>query len=136
MTYRFVAHAAEGELDAEGDYIEAGVSEGADGTGFVLLFMCGAAEPDGQDVAWGFDTHCVVTADQGTAYGCVREAVLEGKVLRVRLEPSVLDALGLGDAEIEAMLDAPVEDTARFLDALRRVLAYGRPDALPARVVL
>lgn len=133
MTYRFVAHAAEGELDAEGDYIEAGIAEGADGAGFALLFMCGAAEPDEQDVALGLDTHCVVTAEQGTAYGCVREAELEGKVLRVRLEPSALDALGLGDAEIEATLDAPAEDTARFLDALRRVLAYGRPDALPVR---
>ncbi|MGY0059249.1 Imm10 family immunity protein [Streptomyces sp. LZ34] len=136
MTYRFMARAAEGELDAEGAYVEAGIAEGADGSGFVLLFMCGYEEPDEQDVALGLDTHCVVTADQGTAYGCVREAVLEGKVLRVCLEPSALDALGLADAEIEATLDAPAEDTARFLEALRRVLAYGRPDALPARVAI
>ncbi|MEU6759778.1 hypothetical protein [Streptomyces sp. NPDC046685] len=33
------------------------------------------------------DTHCLVTAGQRTAYGCVREAVLEGSVLRVVLDP-------------------------------------------------
>ncbi|MER5267577.1 Imm10 family immunity protein [Actinosynnema sp. NPDC002837] len=134
MSHRFVARAVGVEIDPDGYFIEAGVAEGPDGSGFVLLFMCDGGEPDDQDVSLGLDTHCLVTADQGTAYGCVREAVLTDDVLRVSLDPSALDALGLEDAEIEAVLDAPAEDIARFREVLARVLAYGREDARPARV--
>ncbi|MFD5623789.1 hypothetical protein [Streptomyces yangpuensis] len=56
----------------------------------MLLFQRGEDEPDEQEVALGFDTHCLVTADQGTAYGCVREVSLTGNVLRVSLDPSSL----------------------------------------------
>lgn len=136
MSYRFVARAVGVEIDPDGYFIEAGVAEGPDGSGFVLLFMCDGAEPDEQDVSLGLDTHCVVTADQGTAYGCVREAVLTDDVLRVSLDPSSLDALRLEDAEIEAVLEAPAEDIARFREVLARVLAYGREDARPARVAI
>jgi hypothetical protein len=82
------------------------------------------------------DTHCLVTANQGTAYGCVRTVVLSGNVLRVSLEPSALAAPGLQDAEIEAVLEAPAEDIARFREVLPQVLAYGREDARPAHVDL
>ncbi|WP_460064320.1 hypothetical protein [Streptomyces sp. YKOK-I1] len=57
------------------------------------------------------DTHCLVTPDQGTAYGCVREVELDGEVLRVTLEPS-------------------------SLEVLPRILAYGRPDARPRLIKL
>ncbi|MEV5343064.1 Imm10 family immunity protein [Streptomyces sp. NPDC052676] len=134
MTLRFVARAAGTERDP--DFIEAGVAEGADGSGFLLSFMCGAGEPDEQDVSLGMDTHCLVTAGQGTAYGCVRSAVLDGNVLRVLLDPSALPALGLADAEIEAVLEAPAEDIAAFRAVLPEVLAYGREDARPERVMV
>src|SRR5436190_15634232 len=114
MTYRFVARAAGAEIDPDGDFIEAGVAEGEDGSGFVMLFMCDAKEPDGQEVSFGMDTHCLVTANQGTAYGCVRTAVLSGNVLRVSLDPAALAALGLEDTEVEAVLEEPAEDIARF----------------------
>jgi hypothetical protein len=134
MTLRFVARAAGTERDP--DFIEAGIAEGTDGSGFVLSFMCGGDEPDEQDVALGMDTHCLVTAGQGTAYGCVRSVVLDGNVLRVSLDPSSLPALGLVDAEIEAILEAPAEDVAAFRAVLPEVLAYGREDARPERVVV
>ncbi|MFF4573689.1 hypothetical protein [Streptomyces sp. NPDC001410] len=70
MTYRFVARAAGAEIDPDGDFVEAGVAEGEDGSGFVMLFMCDGQEPDDQEVSLGMDTHCLVTANQGTAYGC------------------------------------------------------------------
>jgi hypothetical protein len=106
MTIRFVARAAGADVDPDGDFTAAGLSEGADGSGFVLLFQCGALEPDEQDVVLGLDTHCLVTADQGTAYGCVREAVLAGNVLTVSLDPAALDDLGLDDPEIEGASSA------------------------------
>jgi hypothetical protein len=134
MTYRFVARAAGTEIDPDGDFLEAGIAEGEDGSGFVMLFMCDGKEPDDQEVSLGMDTHCLVTADQGTAYGCVRAAVLSGNVLRVSLEPSALPALGLEETEIEAVLEAPAEDIARFREVLPQVLAYGREDARPDRV--
>ena len=134
MTYRFVARAAGAEIDPDGDFIEAGVAEGDGGSGFVMLFMCDGKDPDDQEVSLGMDTHCLVTANQGTAYGCVRTAVLSENVLRVSLEPSALAALGLEDTEIEAVLEAPAEDIARFREVLPQVLAYGRKDARPERI--
>lgn len=134
MTYRFVAHAASAEIDA--DFIEAGIAEGPDGNGFVMQFMCDAGEPDDQEVSLGLDTHCLVTAGQGTAYGCVQEAVLVGNVLHISLDPSALEALGLDHAEIEATLEAPAEDITRFREVLAQVLAYGREDALPIQVAV
>ncbi|MFF8905412.1 hypothetical protein [Streptomyces olivaceoviridis] len=134
MTFRFVARAAGAEMDPDGDFMEAGLAEGEDGSGFVMLFMCDGTEPDGQEVSLGMDTHCLVTANQGTAYGCVRTVVLNGNVLRVSLDASALAALGLEDTEIEAVLEAPAEDIARFREVLPQVLAYGREDARPKRV--
>ncbi|MFC5955870.1 hypothetical protein ACFP51_15710 [Streptomyces pratens] len=66
MTHRFVACDVGAETGPDGYFIEAGI---ADLDGFVMLFQCGGDEPDEQEVALGFDTHCLVTADQGTAYG-------------------------------------------------------------------
>ncbi|MFF7447426.1 MULTISPECIES: Imm10 family immunity protein [unclassified Streptomyces] len=137
MTYRFVARVAGAEIDLDYDcFIEAGVAESEDGSGFFMMFQCSADEPDEQDVSLGLDTHCVVTPDQGTAYGCVRSAELTGNVLRISLAPEALPALDLADPEIEAVLEAPAEDIARFREVLPRVLAYGREDARPAHVAI
>lgn len=136
MTYRFTARAATTEIDPDGYFIEAALAEGEDGSGFVLMFMAGEEEPDDQDVALGMDTHCLVTAGQGTAYGCVREAVLTGDVLRVSLDPEALEGLRLNDSEIEAVIDAPAADIALFRQVLAQVLAYGRADAAPRRVAV
>lgn len=79
--------------------------------------MCDFGEPDAQEVSLGMDTHCLVTPDQGTAYGCVRLVELDGDVLRVTLDPASLDELGLTDPVIEAVLCAPEADTARLRPA-------------------
>ncbi|GGS88355.1 hypothetical protein GCM10010254_05310 [Streptomyces chromofuscus] len=114
----------------------AGVAESDDEDGFSLLFMCDFEEPDAQEVSLGMDTHCLVTPDQGTAYGCVREVELDGDVLRVTLDPSSLDALGLADPIVEALLRAPAVDVARMREVLSRILAYGRPGAHPRLINL
>ncbi|MFE6225517.1 MULTISPECIES: Imm10 family immunity protein [unclassified Streptomyces] len=131
MTFRFTARIACTEIDPEGGFIEAALAEDEDGSGFILMFMADAAEPDAQEAALGMDTHCLVTADQGTAYGCVREAVLKGNVLRIVLDPESLESLRLDDGEIEAVIEAPDEDIAAFRQVLRRVLGYGRAEAVP-----
>jgi thiamine biosynthesis lipoprotein ApbE len=136
MTFRFTARVASTEIDPDGYFTEAGLAESADGRGFILSFMAGEEEPDDQEIALGMDTHCLVTAGQGTAYGCVREAVLEGNVLRILLDPEALESLRLEDSEIEAVIEAPAHDVSRFREILARVLAYGRADALPARVAV
>ncbi|WP_405896170.1 hypothetical protein [Streptomyces sp. NBC_00727] len=99
-----------------------------------MMFMAGEEEPDDQEVALGMDTHCLVTARQGTAYGCVREAVLTGNVLRIALDPEALADLRLTDPGIEAVIEAPAEDIRQFREVLAQVLGYGRADAVPARV--
>lgn len=107
----------------------AGVAESDDEEAFSLLFMCSFDEPDAQDRCLGVDTHCVVTPDQNAAYGCIHE--LDGDVRRVALDPSSLDALGLADPVVEALLRAPAADVARLREVLPRVVTYGRPDARP-----
>lgn len=109
----------------------AGVAESDDEEAFSLLFMCGFDEPDAQEVRLGMDTHCLVTPDQGTAYGCVREVELDGDVLRVTLDPLSLDDLGLADPVVEVLLRAPAADVARLREVLPRILVYGRSDARP-----
>ncbi|MEU0163672.1 Imm10 family immunity protein [Streptomyces sp. NPDC006261] len=134
MTYRFTARAARTEVDPDGYFTEAALAEGEDGSGFILMFMAGEKEPDDQEVALGMDTHCLVTAGQGTAYGCVREAVLTDDVLRISLAPEALEDLRLTDREIEAVIEAPAEDIGQFRKVLAQVLGYGRTDAVPIRV--
>ncbi|GGS72822.1 hypothetical protein GCM10010222_12050 [Streptomyces tanashiensis] len=134
MTYRFTARAARTEIDPDGYFTEAALAESEDGSGFIMMFMAGEEEPDDQEVALGMDTHCLVTAGQGTAYGCVREAVLTDNVLRVSLDPEALEDLRLTDPEIEAVIDAPAEDIRQFREVLAQVLRYGRVDAVTTRV--
>ncbi|MEU3480983.1 Imm10 family immunity protein [Streptomyces sp. NPDC033754] len=134
MTYRFTARAVRTEIDPDGYFTEAALAEGEDGSGFIMMFMAGEEEPDDQEVALGMDTHCLVTAGQGTAYGCVREAVLTGNVLRIALDPEALGDLRLTDPEIEAVIDASAEDIRQFREVLAQVLGYGRADAVPTRV--
>ncbi|MEV2254418.1 Imm10 family immunity protein [Streptomyces sp. NPDC050147] len=136
MTYRFTARAATTEIDPDGYFTEAALAEGEDGSGFILMFMAGEEDPDDQEVALGMDTHCLVTAGQGTAYGCVREAVLTGNVLRISLNPEALESLGLSDSKIEAVIEAPAKDIALFREVLARVLAYGRANAVPTRLAV
>ncbi|MFI8327152.1 hypothetical protein [Streptomyces sp. NPDC085529] len=66
----------------------------------------------------------------------MREAVLDGDVLRISLDPDALDSLRLDDGEVEAVLEAPAEDVARFREVLAKVLAYGRADAVPTRLAV
>ncbi|MEU9335072.1 Imm10 family immunity protein [Streptomyces sp. NPDC048290] len=131
MTHRFTARVTTAEVDPGNDMMQAGVAEDEDGEGFFLLFMSGITAPDQQAVALGLDSHCLVTPDQGTAYGCVREVVLTDRLLTVTLDPAALDDLHLMDPEIEVELDAPGEAVARFRETLTRVLSQGRPEARP-----
>ncbi|MEU3739913.1 MULTISPECIES: Imm10 family immunity protein [unclassified Streptomyces] len=133
MTHRFTARAATTEIDPDGYFKEAALAEEADGSGFILMFMAGEEEPDDQEVALGMDTHCLVTAGQGTAYGCVRAVTLTGNILRISLNPQALEALRLNDSDIEAVIEAPPADLSAFREVLAQVLAYGRADAVPHR---
>ncbi|MEU9393182.1 Imm10 family immunity protein [Streptomyces sp. NPDC048324] len=105
MVHRFTACAVTAEVDPDNDVMQVGVAEDEDGEGFFLLFMSNIGEPSRQNVALGRDSHCLVTADQGTAYGCVREVALSDRRLVVSLDPASLEELGLVDPEIEAELD-------------------------------
>ncbi|MQY03603.1 hypothetical protein ACRB68_16480 [Actinomadura sp. RB68] len=127
MTFK----ASEVGVDDDGEVLTAGVAEDQDG-GAVLMFMCMLDEPDEQDVHTGMDSYCVVTADQGTAYGAVTEIGIQAGVLRVVFAPEALPALGLPDPEVEVTLDADADAIAEFTEALKRILAYGRPEARPA----
>ncbi|MER6232947.1 Imm10 family immunity protein [[Kitasatospora] papulosa] len=132
MTYRFTARAVAAEVDVDGE-MQAGLAEyeDEDEEGFFLLFTRSVGEPSPQDVALGLDTYGVMTPDQCTAYGCVREVALVGSLLTVTLDPGCLDELELEEAEIEVRLDLSAEVIDELCDVLTKVLTYGRPDARP-----
>ncbi|MGW3328702.1 hypothetical protein [Streptomyces virginiae] len=46
----------------------------------------------------------------------------------------MLTAPGVDEPEIEATIEAPAEDVARFREVLARILTFGRADALPIHV--
>jgi hypothetical protein len=119
MTLRFTAQVACGLDDEdEDDCAMAGVAESDEGEAFSLFFMCDFEGPDAQEVSLGFDTHGLVTPGQGTAYGCVREATLDGDVLRVLLDPAALPAL-----ELEATERHPIPRPGREL----AIVEYASP---------
>ncbi|MES9537913.1 Imm10 family immunity protein [Actinomadura sp. NPDC000600] len=132
MAFTFTARAVGAETYEDDECFIAGVAEHEDGSGRQLTFMCSLYEPEDQDIATGMDSYCLVTPGQGTAYGGVREAVLKDRVLRIVVDPSNLEALGLNDSEIEVILDVEETQIRQFREGLRRVLAYGRPSERPA----
>jgi len=127
MMIRFTAQAAGADEYPEDEVLSAGVSETPAGEGVILIFQCCTCEPDDQDIALGMDTYCVVTENQGTAYGAVRELTLRNNVLRVAFDPDDLEALGLAEPEVEVTLDVDEES----IEQLRQILSYGRADARP-----
>ena len=129
MPIEFVAHVA----GVDDEYcLVAAVSERDDGTGRTLIFQAGDEAPDEQDVRLGMDTHCLVTENQGTAYGCVRELTIDGDRMRVVIAPDALADLGLDDAEIRVQLAVEAQSIEVLRDYLGRILTYGRPGAQPA----
>jgi hypothetical protein len=101
-----------------------------------LVLQCSLREPDVQDVASGMDTYCLVLADQAAAYGVVAEVTLRAGVLRLVVIPDAVETLGIADPVIEAVLIVDDPAIERLRRGLRRVLAYGRPDARPAVIQL
>lgn len=120
-----------GSVDEDSDHwcLSAGVSENLDGTGFALIFQRSLREPDEQDVALGMDSYCLVTAQQGTDYGCVTEVVRKDILLRVVVTPEATEPLGLDGTEFEATLELDRDVIEQLRDGLRRVLNYGRLSA-------
>ncbi|MGW7456755.1 Imm10 family immunity protein [Streptomyces sp. NPDC054797] len=116
------------EIDVHGE-MQAGVAE--EDEGFFLLFTSAIGEPSAQDISLGLGTYCVMTPDQCTAYGCVREVALTGSLLTVSLDPECLDDLELEEAKIEAVLDVPAESIDEMREVLAKVLTFGREEARP-----
>ena len=129
MVIKFVAHVS-GVDDEDG--LVAGVAENEDGTGRTLLFQAAGEPPDEQDVQLGMDTYCLVTEDQGTAYGCVRELTIDGTRMTVVVGREHLSDLGLSDEAIDVELAVPPEAVEVLRESLGRFLTYGRSDARPA----
>jgi len=78
------------------------------------------------------DTHCVVTDNQATAYGCVRELTIDGDRMQVIIASDALAELGLDDAEIRVQLAVDARSVEILREYLGRILTFGRPDAQPA----
>lgn len=126
MVLEFTARAVASDEDESENYRTAALAEQDDGEGLQFIFQSCIDEPDESDIETGMDTHCLVTADQATAYGCVKQAVLEGSILRLVFHEESLEDLGLPDSEVHVTLEAEEEEIREFGDVLSNILAYGR----------
>jgi len=124
----FVARVA--GVDDE-DCLVAAVAEREDGTGRTLVFQAGLEPPDEQEVRLGMDTYCLVTENHATAYGCVRELVIDGDHMHVVISAGALADLGLNEAVIRVELAVEAQSVELVRDYLERILTYGRRDARP-----
>jgi hypothetical protein len=96
------------------------------------MFQAGHEPPDEQDVRLGMDTYCLVTENQGTAYGFVRELTIDGDRMHVIIAPDALAGLGLDDAAIRVQLAVEAQSVEVLREFLGRILTYGRLEAQPA----
>jgi hypothetical protein len=129
MTIEFVARTV--GVDEDEDCLVAGIAEHDDGTGRSLLFQASIEFPDDQDVRLGMDTYCVVTENQGTAYGCIRELTVDGDRMHAVVSTESLSNLGLDDPDIRIQLAVQPDAIDALRAQLRRILTYGRPGARP-----
>jgi hypothetical protein len=120
----------------DGDVLVAGVAERGDGTGRELIFQASVEEPDEQDVDLGMDTYCLVTEQQGTAYGCVQKLTIDGDRLRMLLRDDALEDLGLPDIAIEVRLAVDTDAIDQLREKLQQILSYGRESARPSMLRL
>lgn len=137
MVIRFVAGAGGSEEapDREDNWFEAGVSENPDGSGRVLIFQCQLEEPDEQDTSLGMDTYCVSNESGGSTYAGIESIEVDRERLRVVLTDASAEELELSDTEIEVDISGLDDDVvSQVHDGLRRILAFGRPDARPSRM--
>ncbi|MGW2822920.1 Imm10 family immunity protein [Streptomyces sp. NPDC001443] len=130
MAYRFRARTVAAEADVDGE-TQAGVAEYEDEEGFFLFFTCPVGEPSAHGIALGLDTYRVMTPDQCTAYGCVREVALTDGLLTVSFDPDRLDDLEPEDAGTGAVLDVSAESIDETHEVLAKVLTFGRKNARP-----
>lgn len=126
-------HAAEDDTDL---YV-LGIRESAEeAESWSLLFMeCTDAE-DEQEIELGMDTYClVVDPGQATTYGGVLECQVTGNRLHLLITDEAAEELGV-PARLEFTLRLDEAHLTMVRSGLRRVLASGRPDAVPSLLEL
>ncbi|MFF0154450.1 Imm10 family immunity protein [Micromonospora sp. NPDC005203] len=125
-----VAHAAGFEHDEDDEVVEAGFAEGADGSGFALMFQRTDYEPDEQDISLDMDTYCLTTGDGRTHYGGLLGAELDGGQLTLRLAPGAAEAIGLSEVTT-VRLHVDAASLAALRNGLPQVVNWGRCEEIP-----
>jgi hypothetical protein len=132
MMTEVVARSFGYEEDDVDEVVEAGFSEGSDGTGFVLSIQRTAYEPDDQDVSLGMDTYCLSSGGI-THYGGIVRAVKDGNSLQLVLSPESSSSLGIPE-EITVHFEGPTGAAASFFAGLPGILDWGRAEDRPELV--
>ncbi|MEU8006429.1 Imm10 family immunity protein [Catellatospora sp. NPDC049111] len=121
--------------DDSGVYV-IGIRETTEADAWSLLFMECYDADDEQEIDLDMNTYClVVDPGQATYYGGVRECVLAGGRLRLRLTEDAALTLGM---PVDAMLvlDVAPEQIDLLARGLTRVLTSGSPAARPELLVM
>ncbi|WP_309111646.1 Imm10 family immunity protein [Saccharothrix sp.] len=115
--------------DEDDEVLEAGFAETEDGTGFVLLIQRSLYEPEEQEVHLGMDTYCLVSGGQ-SIYGGLRRAVRLDQGLDLTLSSEAAELLEL-PVDLQVRLDGEAAAAAEVLDALPRIVMWGREEERP-----
>lgn len=125
-----VAQAAGFEHDEDDEVVEAGFAEGADGSGFALVFQRTDYEPDEQDIRLGMDTYCLTTGDGRTHYGGLLAADLDGGRLTLRLSRDAAETIGITEVTT-VRLDVDAASLSALKNGLPQVVNWGRSEEIP-----
>jgi hypothetical protein len=102
-----------------------------DASAWSLVVVAQLIEPDARDVAYGFDTYCLVVEDtHPTYYGGVRHCELHEKTLRLAFTVEAAAKLDL-PAEVVFPLQLTRRKYELLKKGLRRTLTSGRADTVP-----
>ncbi|MER5973922.1 Imm10 family immunity protein [Streptomyces sp. NPDC002055] len=132
---RITARAAGAVEDEEDEVLEAGFSEGADGSGVALLFQRDLFA----DTPWDGDpettdlfsnSYCVTLGTGQTCYGGIEEITFEGNSATFTFSPRTAETLGLG-ARLAVHFDIAADDLEDFKATLPRIITWGTPTQVP-----
>ncbi|MGH3312409.1 MAG: Imm10 family immunity protein [Streptomyces sp.] len=130
-----IASAAGAVADEDDEVLEAGFSEGEDGSGVAVLFQRDlfAEDPWQGDPAtedYSSNSYCVTQGTGQSCYGGVEQISFDKDTATITFSSRIANTLGLGDKLVVAFT-VPEEDLQKFKEALSRVVTWGTPTQIP-----
>lgn len=122
----------------EDDYdevLEAGFSEGIDGSGFAIFFQLDLyaetwiGDPD--DTDYSSNSYCLTLGSGETCYGGLREVVMRNQKLEFLFSERIASTFCI-DTQLTVTSESPEADFSRFVSTLHKIITWGTPAQIPS----